>query len=496
MKRLLILAALVILAVSSSAQAKIKLAVLDAVVSEDIDSSAIVPVTETVIEQFVASGRYTVLDRANVDRILEELELQNSGLIDEGSAVKAGQMLGADSVAIIKVQKLEGVFFMSVKVIDVKTAEIQAQASTSRETPKLADLIEMAQATGQKASGATAVAQAGSSASSSSGASSGAAGASAGSTAQVGQFKLGIVINGKVENDPLIRLALKGIMGFAKLNGFKEGEQIFLVQVPKPEEYEKAVVKFTEAKPTIIIGIGPAAVEPIKRAAARFPDSLFAIVDAHIDAPNVVSLTFQEGDGAFLGGVATGLAAKKAGKKTVGFIGGRDLPVIRTYLKGFEAGVKAVFPECKVLVEWAGDFDAPDKGKALAKKLFDKDAFVIFPVAGRTGIGAFEEAKERAKRGDRRWMVGVDIDQYELGVYQAGKSVTLTSVVKRYDLAAHFLARSALDGRPLGGMGIVMGILEGGIGVPEENPNLAVDMIREVKQWEARIRNGEFSVPR
>ncbi len=147
------LLAVVLAVLSVGAQTRMKIAVIDAVLPPGIAKAAVGPVTEAVIEQLVSSGKYDVLDRSYTGKILEETEFQLSGLVDDASAVKAGSLLGADAVVIIKVDSLEGIFFISVKLIEVKTSRILAQASDSRETPKVASLVEMAGIAAKKMAG-------------------------------------------------------------------------------------------------------------------------------------------------------------------------------------------------------------------------------------------------------------------------------------------------------------------------------------------------------
>jgi basic membrane protein A len=62
----------------------------------------------------------------------------------------------------------------------------------------------------------------------------------------------------------------------------------------------------------------------------------------------------------------------------------------------------------QVLVNYVGDFNAPDKGEASAKTMIGQGADVIFQVAGLTGAGAL-----RAACSAKIWGIGVDVDQYQ-----------------------------------------------------------------------------------
>jgi len=217
------------------------------------------------------------------------------------------------------------------------------------------------------------------------------------------------------------------------------------------------------------------------------------IDDASVNAPNVVCAVFAEHEGSFLVGVAAGLKAKADGKKTLGFIGGMQFPLIEKFEAGFVQGVKAVYPEAKILIDYAGAFDKPDIGQALAQKQFNAGAYVIFHAAGGTGNGMIKEAKERSEKGDIRWGIGVDKDQYQDGVY-GSKSAVLTSMMKRVDVAAHDVCKMTMEGKFPGGTTMVFNMKNGGVGIPKENPNLSADIVAKVKEYEAKIASGELAV--
>ena len=47
--------------------------------------------------------------------------------------------------------------------------------------------------------------------------------------------------------------------------------------------------------------------------------------------------------------------------KLVGMVGGRDIPVIRNFQVGYEAGAKYIDPEVEVKTTFAEDFEDPAK---------------------------------------------------------------------------------------------------------------------------------------
>lgn len=135
-----------------------KIAVLDTVVPQSIDQSVIIPTTEKIIERLVVSGRYTVLDRANIESVLKEREFQLSGMVSDQDVVTAGKYLGADFVVVAKVQKVSDTYFISAKMINIKTGVIANQTSAQGEG-KLSKLIELSEQVGDVLSGGAVTAQ-------------------------------------------------------------------------------------------------------------------------------------------------------------------------------------------------------------------------------------------------------------------------------------------------------------------------------------------------
>ena len=124
---------------------------------------------------------------------------------------------------------------------------------------------------------------------------------------------------------------------------------------------------FARKKFDLIIGIGFAQTEAIKKIAAQFPDVKFALVDGEVLAANVRSLLFEEHEGSFVVGA---LAAMKSKTAKVGFIGGMDIPLIRRFSLGYEAGAKFANPKATVVNNFIGvtgeAWNNPAKAKELA----------------------------------------------------------------------------------------------------------------------------------
>ncbi len=145
----------------------------------------------------------------------------------------------------------------------------------------------------------------------------------------------------------------------------------------------------------------------IKEVAAENPDVKFIWVDNVVDGieecPNILCITYEQNEGSFLAGY---IAAKMSQTNAVGVVGGEDSGVINDFIVGYEQGAKYANAGIQVYKTYTGDYESPEKGKLAAEELHAKGADVIFQVAGNSGNGVFQAAKEGGF-----YAIGVDQDQ-------------------------------------------------------------------------------------
>lgn len=134
-----------------AAMAQERIAVLDTELPKGIDTKVIIPVTEKIMEEFVRSKLFIVLDRSFIAKTLSELEFSTSDLTagDPNKLATIGGFLKANYIVVSTVQKLDSTFFLSAKMIEVKTGVITAQASVNRDGSS-SILIDMAGELGKK----------------------------------------------------------------------------------------------------------------------------------------------------------------------------------------------------------------------------------------------------------------------------------------------------------------------------------------------------------
>jgi len=268
----------------------------------------------------------------------------------------------------------------------------------------------------------------------------------------------------------------------------KLGVYIKHIEAADDNAFEPALQSFAKRDFDLMIGIGFAQKEAIKKVAGQFPKKHFAIVDAEVAAPNVRSLMFEEHEGAFVVGAIAALTSK-TGK--IGFVGGMDIPLIRRFAMGYEAGAKKVNPQISVLANYVGITSAawnnPPKGKELAVSQYDSGADIIFAAAGASALGVFDAAEEKKK-----FVIGVDSNQNWMK-----PGLVLTSMLKRVDLAVYSTIEEAKAGKFTGGVKR-FGLADKGIDYSMDQYNdkiLAEPVRKRAEELKAEIIAGKIIVP-
>lgn len=268
----------------------------------------------------------------------------------------------------------------------------------------------------------------------------------------------------------------------------KLGAEVKYVEAPDANSFESLLKAFAKKDFDLIIAIGVAQSDALKKVAPLFPQKKFLIVDSEVQGPNVVTALFQEQEGSYLVGA---LAAMKSKTGVVGFIGGMDIPLIRRFQMGYEAGVKKINPAAKVMVNYIGvtgdAWHNPPRAKELAFAQISEKADVIFHAAGASGGGLFDAVEEK-----NILAIGVDSNQNWV---KPGR--VLTSMMKRVDHAVYDVVADLAKGKFAPGVRR-LGLKEGGIDYAMDSNNeklITPEMKKKVDELKADVISGKIKVP-
>ena len=257
------------------------------------------------------------------------------------------------------------------------------------------------------------------------------------------------------------------------------------VELQSDAQREQALRRFAESGANPIVMAGFSFATALEEVAVDYPDTKFVIIDMVVDKPNIRSIIFNEHEGSYLVGMMAALASKS---KTVSFVGGMDIPLIRKFACGYAQGAKSVGDDVNVIANMTGTtpeaWNDPVKGSELTLAQISQGSDVVFAAAGGTGLGVLQTAADK-----EILSIGVDANQNYL---HPGK--VLTSMLKRVDNAVYESFVAGNDVEP----GInAMGLENGGVGyaLDEHNEALVSDEMKaQVEQAITKIASGDIAV--
>ncbi|WP_315613853.1 BMP family ABC transporter substrate-binding protein [Alkalihalobacillus sp. MEB130] len=176
------------------------------------------------------------------------------------------------------------------------------------------------------------------------------------------------------------------------------------------------------------------------------------------------------------------MAALTSETKTIGFIGGDNVPLIQKFANGFVQGATSVDSEIEVLIQYAGDFGNDVLGAEIARDMIEQNSDVLYSAAGFTGVGALREAEQNGI-----YAIGVDSDQF----YYAEEAI-VTSMLKNVDIALYDTVKEIQETEQLATKHIELGFAESGVGLaPIRIVHLSTEQERRLKEAEEAILQGE-----
>ncbi|MCY6380197.1 BMP family lipoprotein [Hoeflea prorocentri] len=233
--------------------------------------------------------------------------------------------------------------------------------------------------------------------------------------------------------------------------------------------------------------------EPMEKIAKDYADTNWVIMNQTREGDNVASVVFAEHEGSYLAGALAALATTDTSipginpEPVIGVIGGVKAPGIDKFIVGYIQGAKAINPDIDVKVAYSESFGDPAKGQQMAQAMFDEGADIVYQVAGGTGIGIIEAAKQAGK-----YAIGVDTDQDGMA-----PGNVLTSMVKRVDVAVEDILANYAAGTFPGGEVMDFGLVQNGVGLSDmkhTKDKIPADYLKKVDELKAGIIAGDIEV--
>jgi basic membrane protein A and related proteins len=295
-------------------------------------------------------------------------------------------------------------------------------------------------------------------------------------------FRVALLTPGPISDQSWNAGAYEGLMRIRD----SLGAQVSHIQTRTPADFEENFRQYGSQGYDLVIGHGFEFQDPAERVARDHPETIYIVTSGSRVAANVAPVVFGFDEPSYLAGILAGHLTRSG---AVGLIGGTELPPVRSSFLSFEAGVKSVKPDARLITAYVGNWDDISAGKEQALAQIARGVDVIFQNADAAGLGAFQAAREHP---------GVLVFGTNANQNDVAPDVVIASVV--IDLPHAFLqiAREVRDGRFTSRV-LTMGPRENVVDLVL-NPALesrippaaraAIDSVR------AEIRAGRFSPPK
>ncbi|MFZ5354157.1 MAG: BMP family lipoprotein [Bacillota bacterium] len=245
----------------------------------------------------------------------------------------------------------------------------------------------------------------------------------------------------------------------------------------------------------VVIAVGYEYYDMIKEIAKGYPDVTYIYPDQVVEGvENLTCIDYTEKEGSFLAGALAAMLTKETAiegineQNIIGIVGGMDIPVIRDFESGYIQGAKYIDPDIIVETVFTGNFYDPQKGKEWASILYQKNADVIFSVAGACGLGVYEAAAEY-----KRYAIGVDSDQRYIN-----PDVIVASMIKGVGLSIYDCLKKISDGSFQSGKIYKYGLLEKGVDLAYGNESMkqivTEDMLSRLNDIRKKIIDGDIQI--
>lgn len=102
---------------------EIAIAIMKVEYNSTVEKKYVKITRDFIEEEFSTYREYKVIDRLDIDKILNELALDDTGLV-EANVKRIGKLIKADRLLFSKLQKVGNIWILTGRLIDVKTGEV------------------------------------------------------------------------------------------------------------------------------------------------------------------------------------------------------------------------------------------------------------------------------------------------------------------------------------------------------------------------------------
>lgn len=229
------------------------------------------------------------------------------------------------------------------------------------------------------------------------------------------------------------------LMAYDAMNAASEkyGFDCISIECTDTAAWEENIMAVSEEGYDLIVGVGWNAAEPMAKAADLFPESTYAIIDSVCENDRVTSITFREGEGAYVQGVM--LATAFPEDDLFGYVCSYQTQATYKYRYGYEQGIKSVNPNAKLIYNYVNSYS--DTSAVYEYAVQQQAAgcnVVIGGVSSAANAGIYQACLELADKGTPIYTTGLSTDQttadnpYILGGLLKNTGICMERIINQY----------------------------------------------------------------
>lgn len=215
------------------------------------------------------------------------------------------------------------------------------------------------------------------------------------------------------------------------------GYELSVMECSDTDEWQSNYRAAVAESYDLIVGVGWQSAEYASEMATEYPDAAkYAVIDTDAGNENVMSISYNEEQAAFLMGVMAGLAFPD--EELYGYIGCFDGAGSFKYRWGFAEGVKYVNPDAKFTFNFTNSYTDTAIAYEYAKQQQAAGATYIFGGAAAANEGIFQAALELAEAGTPIYSIAQDADAttpdnpYILSAQLKNTGVTMGYIIEQF----------------------------------------------------------------
>ncbi len=185
------------------------------------------------------------------------------------------------------------------------------------------------------------------------------------------------------------------------------GIEISHVEAMTPAAQEEALRSYAAQGYDLIFGHGYEFQAPSERVSKQYPGPAFVVTSGARAEGRVIPLIFRLEEASYLAGIVAGGLTRSG---IIGFVGGVELPPVRTAYLGWVNGARSVRPDIQTRITYLNNWDDAAAGREAALALIRLGADMFHHNADAAALGVFQAVKESPSA----YVFGANADQAAL----------------------------------------------------------------------------------